>query len=198
LRSCLQVDVVEHWFDSSNYGIKLVPLGSGVLLQHIELRFDPPTVVYKHYKVPSRKETTLALTLTRVYLPFNSLATLSAHPVSFAFSSQSCSRTRRSWPSSADCSTSTTVITKNMVVQQYKAYSPIYRTCFLLRCTFELLGFLFQLRGGTRQLFRLAPQLLGCSRQLFRQDPPPSSILVPARWIQQGLAHVGPFGCFSP
>ena len=32
LRSHLQVDTVEHWFDSGNYGIKLVPLGPGVLL----------------------------------------------------------------------------------------------------------------------------------------------------------------------
>jgi len=100
LRSRLQVDVVEHWFDSSNYGIKFVPLGSGVLLEHIELRFDPPTVVCKHYKVPSRKETTSALTPTREYLPFNSSASLSAHPVSFAFSSRSCSRSWRSWMSS--------------------------------------------------------------------------------------------------
>ena len=32
LRSRLHVNAVEHWFDFSNYGVKLVPLCSGVLL----------------------------------------------------------------------------------------------------------------------------------------------------------------------
>ena len=49
LRSHLQVDAVEHRLDFDNYGIKLAPLGSGLLLQHIELRLGPPTVVCKHY-----------------------------------------------------------------------------------------------------------------------------------------------------
>ena len=152
MRSRLQVDAVEHWFDSDNYSVKLVPLGSSVLLQHIKLCFDPLTVVCKHYKVPLRKETTSALTMTKEYSPFNSSASLSARPVSFAFSSRSYSRAWCSWPSSVFCSTSTTVIAKNMVVQQYKAHSLIYRTCFQLGYASELLRSIFQLRGGTRQL----------------------------------------------
>ena len=32
LRSHLQVDIVEHRFDSDNYGVELVPLGPGLLL----------------------------------------------------------------------------------------------------------------------------------------------------------------------
>ena len=87
LRSNLQVNAVEHWIDSGNYGVKLVPLGPGILLQHIELCPDPPMVVCKHYKVPSSKETTSAVILTRKYSPFSSSASLSARPVSFAFSS---------------------------------------------------------------------------------------------------------------
>ena len=58
-----------------------------------------------------------------------------------------------------------------MVVRQYKAHSPIYRSCFLLGYTSELLRILFQLCGGTRQLFGLAPLLLGRSRQLLGPDP---------------------------
>ena len=55
LRSHLHVDTVEHRLDSSNYGIELVRLGSSLLLQHIELRLGPPTVVYRHHKDPSNK-----------------------------------------------------------------------------------------------------------------------------------------------
>ena len=32
LRSLLWFDAIEHWFDSGNYGVKLIPLGLGVLL----------------------------------------------------------------------------------------------------------------------------------------------------------------------
>ena len=142
LRSRLQVDAVEHQFDSGDYGIELVPLGPGLLHQHIKLCLDPPTVVYKHYKVPSSKETTSAVTPTRKYSPFSSSASLPVRPISFVFSSQSCSTSWRSWPSSASCSTSTTIITKDIAIQQYKAHLPIYHTCFLLGYTSELLGLL--------------------------------------------------------
>ena len=62
------------------------------------------------------------------------------------------------------------VITKNMAVQQYKAHSPIYRTYFLLGYVPELPGLPLQPLGGTRQLLRLAVQLLGHGRQLIGQD----------------------------
>ena len=68
----------------------------------------------------------------------------------------------RSSASSVSCSTSATVTTKNMVVQQYQVHSPIYSTCFLLGYTFELFGFLFQLLGDTPQLSGDSSQLL-CS-----------------------------------
>ena len=55
LWSHLQVDAVEHRLDSSNYGIELAPLGSGILLQHIELRLGPPMIVYRHHKDSSNK-----------------------------------------------------------------------------------------------------------------------------------------------
>ena len=50
MRSHLHVNTVEHRLDFGNYGAELVPLGSGLLLQHIELRLGPPTVVCKHHK----------------------------------------------------------------------------------------------------------------------------------------------------
>ena len=161
LRSHLQVDTVKHWFNSSDYSVELLPLGPGLLHQCIKLCLDPPTVVCKHYKVPSTKETTSAVTSTRKYSPFSSSTSLSAHPISFVFSSRSCSTAWRSCPSSASYSTSIIVTTKNMDVQQYQVHLPIYCTCFLLGYTSELFGNIFQLLGGTPQLSRDSSQLLG-------------------------------------
>jgi hypothetical protein len=73
----------------------------------------------------------------------------------------------RSWPSSTSCSVSTTVITKDIAIQQYKAHSSIYHTCFLLGYVSELLKLLLQLRGSTRQLLGLATQLFRRSHQLI-------------------------------
>ena len=92
LRSRFWFDAVEHWIDSSNYGVKLVALCLGVLLQHIELCLDPPMVVCIHFEVPSGKTITSAENPTRGYSPFISSVSLFARPVSFAFSSRSCSR----------------------------------------------------------------------------------------------------------
>ena len=123
LRSHFWFNAVEHWSNPGNYGVELVPLGPGLLHQHIKLCLDPSTVVCKHYKVPSGKVITPTITSTKKYSPFRSFTSLSAHPDSFAFSSQSCSRAWRSWPSSASCSTSTTG--KDIAIQQYKALLPI-------------------------------------------------------------------------
>ena len=101
---------------ATTVSIKLVPLGPGLLHQHIKLCFDPLTVVCKHYMVPSSKETTLTLTPNRKYLPFSSSASLFSRPDSFAFSSQSCSMVWCSWPSSASCSTSTMIVSNNMTI----------------------------------------------------------------------------------
>ena len=161
LRSRFQVDAVEHRFNCGDYSVKVIPLGLGLLHQHIKLCLGFMTVACKRYNVPSYKETTSTVILTRRYSPFSSSASLSARLDSFAFSYRSCSMAWRSWPSSASCSTSAIVTTKNMVVQQYKVHSPIYRTYFLLRYTSELFGFLFQLLGDTPQLSRDSSQLLG-------------------------------------
>ena len=107
------VDTVEHRFDSGDYGVELVPLEPSLLLKHIELCLDPPTIVCRQYKVPSSKDITPPVTPTTKYSPFCSSASLSAHPDSFAFSSRNCSTIWRSWSSSASCSTSTTVISNN-------------------------------------------------------------------------------------
>jgi len=104
-RSSFRFDAVEHRSDSDHYAIKIVPLGTGVLLQHIELCLDPPTVVCMHFEVPSGKTITSAENPTRGYSSFSSSVSLFARPVSFAFSSRSCSTAWRSRPSSASCST---------------------------------------------------------------------------------------------
>ena len=150
LRSRLHVDVVEHRFDSDNYGIELVPLGLGLLLQHIELCLNPPTIVCRHHKDPSSQQITLAVTLTTKYSPFSSSASFSAHPDSFVLSYRSCSMAWCSWPSSASCSTSTTVISHNMAFQQCKVISPIRHTFLLLGDFPQLLGLGLQLLGSTR------------------------------------------------
>ena len=154
LRSRLQVDAVEHRFNSDDYGIELVPMSPGLLYQHIKLCLDPLPVVCKHYKVPSSKETTSIVTLTRKYSLFTSSASLSARRNSFAFSSQSRSMAWRSWPSSTSCSTSTIVVSNNMTVQQCKAKSPIRHTFSLLGDIFELLRLALQLHGKARHLLR--------------------------------------------
>ena len=115
LRSHLQIDVVEHRFDSSNYDVELVPLGPGLLLQHIELCLNPPTIVCRHHKDPSSQEITPVVTPTTKYSPFSSSTSFSACPDSFAFSSQSCSMFWRSWPSSTSCSTSIMVVSNNTI-----------------------------------------------------------------------------------
>jgi hypothetical protein len=107
-------------------------LSPGVLLQHIELCLDPRTVVCKHYKVPSSEKVTSVVTLTREHSPFSSSASLLARPVSFTFSSQSCSRAWHSWPSSTSCTTSTIVSTKCKRIQLCKALSSITRTFLLI------------------------------------------------------------------
>ena len=133
---------IEHRFNCGDHSVKVIPLGPGLLHQHIKLCLGFMTVACKRYNVPSYKETTSIVIPTRRYSPFSSSASLSARSDSFAFSCRSCSTAWRSWPSSASCSIRATVATKNMVVQQYQVHSPIYYTCFLLGYTSELLGLL--------------------------------------------------------
>ena len=85
LRSHFWFDAVEHWFDSSNYGVKLVPLGPSVLLQHIELCLDPPMVVCKYYKVPSIRKVTLVVTPTKGILTVQLLDQLASSPCFLCF-----------------------------------------------------------------------------------------------------------------
>ena len=122
LRSQFQVDTVEHQFNYGDYSVEVIPLGPGLLHQHIKLCLSFMMVACKHYNVPSYKETTSSVTPTRRYSPFSSSANLSAHFDSFAFSPRSCSRAWRSWSSSVSCSTSTTFITKDITIQQSKAH----------------------------------------------------------------------------
>jgi len=117
LNTRFQVDAVKHQFNCGDYSVEVIPLGPGLLHQHIKLCLGFMTVAYKRYNVPSYKETTSTVIPTRRYSPFNSSASLSARSDSFAFSCRSCSMAWCSWPSSVSCSTSTTVITKNMAVQ---------------------------------------------------------------------------------
>ena len=66
------------------------------------------------------------------------------------------------------CSTSTTVITKDIAIQRYKAHSLIRHTFLLLEDFPQLLQLLKstrQLLGDSGQLLGLAPQLLGRGRQ---------------------------------
>ena len=84
LRSCLHVDVVEHRLDSGNYGVELTPLGSGLLLQHVELCLGPSIVFYRHQKDSSYEEITSATTLTMNYSPFSSSASFFARPDAFS------------------------------------------------------------------------------------------------------------------
>ena len=121
LSSHLQVDTVKHWLNCGNYNVQVLLLSLGLLHQHVELRLGFMTIACKCYNVPSYQKTTSTVTPTRRYSPFSSSASLSARSDSFAFPYWICSMVWRSWPSSASCSASKTVITKIMVVQQLQS-----------------------------------------------------------------------------
>ena len=91
LSSRFQVDAVKHQFNCGDYGVEVVPLGLGILFQHIELCLNPPTTIYEHYKNLLSQDITQAIAPTKEYSPFGSSASLSTHLDSFAFSSWSCS-----------------------------------------------------------------------------------------------------------
>ena len=80
LRSRLWVNIVEHRFNSGDYSIELVPLGLGLLHQHIKLHLDPPMVLYRDYKDPSSQEITLAITPNTKYFTFQLLGQLLRAP----------------------------------------------------------------------------------------------------------------------
>ena len=114
LGSRFQVDAVQHRFNCGDYSVEGISLGLGLLHQHIKLCLGFMTIDCKRYNVPSYKEATSTVIPTRRYSPFSSSASLSARSGSYAFSCQSCSMAWCSWPSSASCSTSATVTTKDM------------------------------------------------------------------------------------
>ena len=133
LRGHLHVNTVEHRLNSDHHGVKFYPLGLRLQLQHVKLCLGPSTILCRLQKDPSNKEITSATTPTMNYSPFSSSANFFTHPDAFSISSWSCPMVWRSWPSSASYSTSITVVSNNMTVQQCEPNS-------LFCHTFSLLG----------------------------------------------------------
>ena len=103
------VDAVEHWFYCDSYSVEVVLLDFGFLHQHIELCLGFMSIIYKNYNGSSRQQSITTLLPIRGYLPFNSLASLSARSNSFIFSCRICSMVWQSWLSSASCSAKSTI-----------------------------------------------------------------------------------------
>ena len=58
LNTRFQVDAVKHRFNCGDYSVEVIPLGLGLLHQHIKLCLGFMTIACKHYNVPSYKATT--------------------------------------------------------------------------------------------------------------------------------------------